>query len=463
MAVEQSPATIVITDTHGAIQYVNSKFTQVTGYSYEEAIGNNPRILKSGYTSQEEYDTMWETISKGKEWRGEFMNLKKNGETYWELASISPILNAKGEIISYLAIKEDITQRKLIEKELLESEQKYRGIFRISPFPMWFMREGDLKYIDVNEAAIAAYGYSREEYLNMTAFQLRPDHELNRFSIATKNFHNGYQGVWTHRKKNGELIQVEIYIQKMVHLGVPCFVSLAIDITEKLKAEKELNNAYEELRRLAAHLQDIREEERSTIAREIHDDLGQQLAGLKMSISMVDRKISNEDEIIKERIRNVVALTDSTIQSARRISARLHPTILDTLGLTDALRWLCEEFGKNSPAKILFYTNMDKEEIPANTSLAIYRICQESLTNISRYAKADTVSVSLELEDDKVKLEIKDDGCGFDPEKIKTRRSLGLVNMKERTIMMNGELNINSSPGNGTEIIVTIPHIKHLN
>lgn len=125
-AVEQSPATVVITDSNGSIEYVNPKFVQLTGYSFSEAIGKNPRILKSGVQGIDFYKNLWETILSGREWRGEFHNKKKNGELYWEFASISPIRDSKGTITNFIAVKEDITQRKLAEEALMKSERQLR-------------------------------------------------------------------------------------------------------------------------------------------------------------------------------------------------------------------------------------------------------------------------------------------------------------------------------------------------
>ena len=133
LAVSQSPASIVITDVKGNIEYVNPKFTQVTGYSFEEALGQNPRILKTGVTSPEEYQRLWETITEGKEWRGEFRNRKKNGELFWEMSSISPVKNAANMITHFVAVKEDITERKLSEQQLEVSEERYRRLFEDSP------------------------------------------------------------------------------------------------------------------------------------------------------------------------------------------------------------------------------------------------------------------------------------------------------------------------------------------
>ena len=126
IAVEQSPATVVITDQNGSIEYVNPKFTALTGYSFNEALGHNPRILKSGEQNQDFYRAMWETITSGREWRGEFHNVKKNGESYWESASISPIRNLQDVITHYIAVKEDITERKRAEEALRISEENLR-------------------------------------------------------------------------------------------------------------------------------------------------------------------------------------------------------------------------------------------------------------------------------------------------------------------------------------------------
>ncbi|MBA4317616.1 MAG: hypothetical protein C0412_04370 [Flavobacterium sp.] len=123
-AVEQSPVTIVITNTKGEIEYVNPKFSETTGYTFDEVVGQNPRILKSGHTTPEDYKLLWQTLSAGNEWHGEFHNVRKDGESYWESASISPILNAQGKTTHFIAIKEDITERKNVEKELIKAKEK---------------------------------------------------------------------------------------------------------------------------------------------------------------------------------------------------------------------------------------------------------------------------------------------------------------------------------------------------
>ena len=157
-ALEQSPASIVITNLAGEIEYVNPKFTQMTGYTLNEARGQNPRVLKSGEQPNEFYKALWETISAGKEWKGEFHNKKKNGEYFWEAASISPIVNEDGKSTHYLAVKEDITERKLVEQKLKSSESRAQAIINSSPVPMAINNEL-LQITFLNPAFTQKYGY----------------------------------------------------------------------------------------------------------------------------------------------------------------------------------------------------------------------------------------------------------------------------------------------------------------
>ncbi len=163
-AVEQSPSSIVITDLAGRIEYVNPKFTELTGYSSEEVINQNPRILQSGSTKPETYKQLWKAITSGREWRGEFQNKKKNGELYWESVVIAPVIDDDRKSTHYLAIKEDITERKQIENLLQESELRFRSLFENSPFA-YLSLDWNGCLLDVNENLCQLLGYSKDELL----------------------------------------------------------------------------------------------------------------------------------------------------------------------------------------------------------------------------------------------------------------------------------------------------------
>lgn len=174
-AIEASSSVVVITDTSGCITYVNPKFTEVTGYSAEEVLGRNPRILKSGEMPPEAYQALWETISRGAEWRGEFHNRRKDGASYWEFASISSVVDEAGEITNYVAVKEDITARKLAEGALVESEEKYRLLFSRQLDAAALIDPVEGRFVETNAAFERLFGWSVAELETMPADQLWAD------------------------------------------------------------------------------------------------------------------------------------------------------------------------------------------------------------------------------------------------------------------------------------------------
>jgi len=181
IAVEQNPATIVITDTAGNIEYVNPKFTELTGYTSEEAKGQNPRILKSGKTNDAIYKDLWQTISNGKVWKGEFINKKKNGEELIESALIAPILNEKGVTINYIAIKEDITEKKQLQNELLQEKQYLQTIIDTSPTSIWF-KDTNNNYVHINKSAADICGKPICEVEGKHASEIFPEEAEQYYS-----------------------------------------------------------------------------------------------------------------------------------------------------------------------------------------------------------------------------------------------------------------------------------------
>ncbi len=250
MAVEQSPVSIVITDLAANIEYVNPLFEEVTGYTIDEVLGQNTKILKSGKTSEAEYKKLWETITAGHEWQGEWINKKKNGEFFWENVSISPIHDSTGRITNYLAVKQDITERKRSEEILRQSEEKYRYIFMNNPQPMWIYDIETLAFLEVNQAAVNHYGYSRNEFLSMTLLDIRPMEDYKLLFNDIKSLNNDFDppNEWRHLKKNGELINVEISAHPLSYNGRSARHILVNDITKRKKVEleiKELNKTLE--------------------------------------------------------------------------------------------------------------------------------------------------------------------------------------------------------------------------
>ncbi|HSZ86142.1 MAG TPA: sensor histidine kinase, partial [Puia sp.] len=219
----------------------------------------------------------------------------------------------------------------------------------------------------------------------------------------------------------------------------------------------EILKTTHQLRELSAHLQSVREEERASVAREIHDELGQQLTGLKMDIASLNKRLSSTDNIIIEKVQSINQLLNTSIKTVRKIATELRPSILDDLGLIAAVEWQCQEFGKRSEIETHFFSDVEDLNLDAQISICLFRICQESLTNIGRYAQASVIEVSLKHFDDKIVLTIKDNGIGFDTEFIGQKKTWGLLGMKERAAIMKGKVTINSEKQKGTTVEVIIP------
>lgn len=226
---------------------------------------------------------------------------------------------------------------------------------------------------------------------------------------------------------------------------------------EKFLSEVAMQDLNKQLRTLTAHLQDVREKEQARIAREIHDELGQMLTAIKMDISSAGKKIGKSEADVRNHLTNALSLVDDTIKSVRKIASELRPSVLDDLGLEAALDWQSQEFEKHNPdIQCIFYSSVHDLVIEKNTATALYRIYQESLTNVARHSGATKVKAELNHFDNMLILTVTDNGKGFDPEKIKNKKSLGLVVMKERVLMINGDITIDSEPEKGTTVTVKV-------
>ncbi|MBK8585949.1 MAG: response regulator [Bacteroidetes bacterium] len=231
-------------------------------------------------------------------------------------------------------------------------------------------------------------------------------------------------------------------------------------ITRLNKSNAELIATKQELRELASHLQKIREEERTTISREIHDELGQLLTGLKMDVSWIRKKTDPQEEEIVNKFKDVNQMIDDTVKSVRKIAYELRPGILDDLGLNAALEWQSMEFQKRSGIRCSFYSEIDDAILNKEIVTNIFRIYQETLTNVIRHSEATKVTCGLFSDGNSYILNIHDNGKGFDQADVNTKHTLGLVGMRERSTMISGSLKIESIPMKGTTVVLKVPVVK---
>ncbi|HYA11402.1 MAG TPA: PAS domain-containing protein [Thermodesulfovibrionales bacterium] len=233
-------------------------------------------------------------------------------------------------------------------------------------------------------------------------------------------------------------------------------IGTVLDITDNKKAEEELKESYGQLRELSAHLRSVREEERTNIAREIHDELGQVLTALKIDVSMLSNKLYPDSKLL-EKTESIIKRIDETIQSVKRICAELRPTILDHFGLSAAIEWHVEGFESRTGIKCDVPFEPREIVLDQDLTTSVFRICQEALTNVARHANATEVKISLRLKDGNIRLEVRDNGKGFKEKQFSDPKSFGLIGIKERVNFLGGNVKINGIRDKGTTITINIP------
>jgi PAS domain S-box-containing protein len=276
-----------------------------------------------------------------------------------------------------------------------------------------------------------------------------------------KGFAKLTRDVSDRREKEEELRKAKEELERRVEQRTAVLTKLnqelRVEIYERARVEEELKKSLELLRALAARLQHVREEERLVMAREIHDELGQACTALKMDLVLIGRKATKRQEPLRAKAASAVKLVDSMIITLRRIASELRPRALDDLGLSAALEWQAQEFEKRTRIPCQLTLPPETLTLDPDKSIAIFRIFQEFLTNVARHAHATTVAARLEWEGDHLIFQVHDDGKGFDPEAAGARKSLGLLGMRERALLLNGELQLQSAPGAGTTMTLRIP------
>jgi len=314
-------------------------------------------------------------------------------------------------------------------------------------------------FIEVNRTACTKLGYKKEELLNLNLLLItNPSFENELLSIINKLLQEGQVifdvELTTNNSKN---ISLEMNASLIDFSGRQTVIMTGREITGRQKVEEKLKRATEQLRNLAIRIQNIREEERTGIARELHDELGQVLTVLKIQITLLLKKLKVEKKELKEKTNLITEMIDNAVESVQRITFKLRPNILDEIGLVAAIDWQANEFSKNTGLSLSYFHEKDELSLDYEKSTAVFRILQEALTNIARHANASRVKIELRQFKDNLILEITDNGKGITQSQIRDQHSLGILGMKERALIFGGNVIIKSSMESGTTVIVEIP------
>jgi PAS domain S-box-containing protein len=367
-------------------------------------------------------------------------------------------IELQGEAV-LLSMIQDVTERLRAERLLRESERRLATVIEASPEAITLARVEDGVFIEVNPAGERLSGFTREEMVGRSSVDLGfwPDLEERTRLIADLQRNETVHGRELRlRRKDGQVRDVLASAALIDVMGRRLVLFQGIDITERKNAEKALRDQEELLRELSAHHDSVREEERAHIAREIHDEMGQALTALKMDLSVLGLESGKSAPRVAERIRELKGQVDGIIQLVRDVATSLRPAALD-LGILAGIEWLVDEFQKRSGIPCRVRVENDQIALSDDRSIVLFRILQESLTNISRHANARSVEISLRHDATHIRLDVKDDGRGFDTEAAQKKKAFGLLGIRERVIMLHGKLSITSAPGEGTQVSVSIP------
>jgi two-component system sensor histidine kinase UhpB len=425
------------------------------GYSDEELKQLTPLDLKNSYT-QESFESMLVPLRNGEQQTllFESTHCRKNGTTY----PVEIRLQLMGEEHQvFLAIVQDITERKMAEEEM----RFHSNILKNLAEGIVLVRASDGRIVFTNAQFEHLFGYQPDELLDKSVSIINAPSENTPEEIANTILSELAQsGVWSGEvqniRKDGTKFWCRANVSTFEHFQFgKVWVSVHEDITERKFAEQQAHE-------LSAHLQTVREEEKASIAREVHDDLGSTLAALKMDAYWLAGKLAEgkEQQPLQACAKSMSALLDTAVLATRRIITDLRPTILDELGLMAALKWQCAEFQKRTSIKCHLICIEDEgleKKLDKLQRINLFRIAQEALTNVARHADASKVAVDLHQKGNKIVLKIRDNGRGLPNGHIIPSASYGMRGMRERVASLHGEIKFDTPTEGGFSLVVKLP------
>ena len=340
-------------------------------------------------------------------------------------------------------------------------EGMFKDVIEFAPV-IFFVADEDLNIVQTNAQAEQHFGYSRQELTGMNLENLLPQ-SLKFMQTAVSQLHTqpGEANIdanpeLTCVRNDGTSFPGSATFSRLETLNGLLHTVVLVNVADKKQTLKRLSETQDSLRELAAINESARENERKSIAREVHDELGQVMTALRMRLSLMPMQFGEDIPGLLESVDSMKVLVDRAIKGVRDIATVLRPEALN-LGLIPAIEWLRDEFLRHNSVRCVFDFRGMTDPIDEMRAMLIYRIVQESLTNISRYAKATEVKILVNFSQPDLEVSITDDGCGFDPGEVLIKKTFGLLGMRERALTLGGDLIIFSRPGHGTTIAVKVP------
>lgn len=432
-------------DKNWMVTYWNKKAEEILGQKKESIVGRN----------------LWEVYDEAARLKfyTEYRRaLEENIVVHFE--EYLPSMATWFEVTAYPAVDglsvyfKDITLRKKIQEEIKASEEKYKLLFYKSPTPKWVFDSQTLKFTDVNEAAIELYGYSKEEFMQMTLLEIRPKEEVEQLKQVRKQQAQkkepGFRGMARHRKKNGEIMNIEVNCYP-IHLSGGAHIAELIDLTEKMKLHQLVTDeriaAQKEISKAIIQTQ---EAERSEIGKELHDNVNQILTTAKLYIE----NIEYYPEKSKEFVGKSRELLVKSINEIRFLARQLVTPVIHDLGFKATIEELVAHYKALNIFGITLKLELDEKRLEKDMQLTMYRVIQEQLNNVVKHARASNVMVSIIQTKDSLEVLVQDDGIGFNPAKVSS--GIGLKNINHRADLFKGKVQIRSAENEGCTLLFKV-------
>ena len=457
--IESEPECVKLLDAEGRLLDMNPAGLAMVQADNIEAVRGRPIVEVIAPEHRAAFTELHRRVFAGESGTLEFEIIGLKGKRSWLATHAVPLRDAAGTIQAVLGITRDISRRRIAERALVESEERFCKAFYANALPLLITRLSDGMVLDTNEAFIRLVKRPRDEIIGRTTVELDFIHAARRAEIIDM------------LTKTGVVNDVELEVKpadgpprtgllSLVRLelgGQDCTLGTYRDITEAKRAEAQLRASRAALRSLATRQQDIREDERTRIAREIHDSLGQALTALKLQLSAAEEAACRDASGLAARLHETTRMVDDLVKSVRRIATDLRPPILDQLGLPAALEWLAQDFSRRTSIQCEATIGATNDAINGELGTALFRIVQEALTNVLRHAGATRVDIALGMKSGCVTLEINDDGTGITEAGTVGPGSLGILGMRERAAALGGVLEVVPRQEGGTRVAAWFP------
>jgi PAS domain S-box-containing protein len=392
--------------------------------------------------------------------RGFVTALRANGERFAAEASISraDFAGASGPQPVFIALLRDLELEQGLQQQIGALNRRMRAVFELAPVAIW-ITDAD-RIVFANRACAALFGAGeREALIGRSIYELLAPESCATVRRTVTQALQGAAGASTIHERiarlDGHQRDVVIAIASLPDHGHTVVQMVITDISERERENRELERSRRRLRSLSASLVQAREDERQRIARELHDELGQRLTALKMELSGLTGDAAAAAPA--GRIDAMLEMVDDTVATVRRIATDLRPLMLDDLGLNAAIEWLADSWSRRMGVAVTLHLGATDPAIGDAGSIALYRMVQEALTNIARHARATKVCIEVQQGGGDLRLTVLDDGVGFDEASMFREGSHGLMGIRERALMLGGELTIGNSPRGGGRVTVRLP------